>query len=358
MMDQLYAQQGIKSVREIPTAAQAVTASTNRNPLPDKFTQNPASDHNFANQLSAFSSPQEDALLPLNEQQAIEGVTEEKPEFGFLDFLDIINPLQHIPVISSIYREITGDEIQAPARIFGGMMYGGPLGFVSAIANVMTEETTGKDIGENIIASLIGDDTQTPSPQVASAQTTSLAADPSLPETRLTGAEALIFTQLAAVVPPPPVPLTGTNPANPKIPGSNNSEKLEGKAALSALFHDLSGQSPSPETEDSVAPQIALNTTPPLQNSVGKPGKWFSLTSGNVVVAPQIQPYSWKSSGAGSAPPPPTKPVANETDMTQFLPQPKKPTVAETARISTEAQSDIAQSILQGLDKYQEMKSQ
>ncbi|MDP6473864.1 MAG: hypothetical protein QF894_03030 [Alphaproteobacteria bacterium] len=31
--------------------------------------------------------------------------------FGFDDFLDLINPLQHIPIISTIYREITGDTI-------------------------------------------------------------------------------------------------------------------------------------------------------------------------------------------------------------------------------------------------------
>lgn len=355
-MDQLYAQQGTKSVREIPAAAQAVTTSTNRKPLPDKFTQNPASDHNFATQLSAFSSPQEDALLPLNEPQAIEDVTEEKPEFGFLDFLDIINPLQHIPVISSIYREITGDEIQAPARIFGGMMYGGPLGFVSAIANVMTEETTGKDIGENIIASLIGDETETPSSQVASADAASFTSNNPLAETKLTGSEALIFTQLAAVVPPAPTPLP--NGASSISGNTNNGEKLEGKAALSAIFHDLKGHSSSTETSDSAAPQIALNTAPPLQNSAGKPGKWFSLTSGNVAIAPQIQPYSGKTADTGSKPVVPATPETIDTAAPQFLPQPKKPTVNETAQISTAAQSDIAQSILQGLDKYQEMKSQ
>ncbi|MBT5013959.1 MAG: hypothetical protein HON02_05865, partial [Rhodospirillaceae bacterium] len=30
--------------------------------------------------------------------------------FTFLDFLDIINPLQHIPVVGSLYRDMTGDE--------------------------------------------------------------------------------------------------------------------------------------------------------------------------------------------------------------------------------------------------------
>ena len=37
----------------------------------------------------------------------------------FLDFLDIINPLQHIPLVSTIYRKITGDTIDPASRIAG-----------------------------------------------------------------------------------------------------------------------------------------------------------------------------------------------------------------------------------------------
>ena len=39
--------------------------------------------------------------------------------FTFFDFLDIINPLQHIPVISTIYRSLTGDKIDPGSRIAG-----------------------------------------------------------------------------------------------------------------------------------------------------------------------------------------------------------------------------------------------
>ncbi|MEP4884867.1 MAG: hypothetical protein ABJ215_00715, partial [Alphaproteobacteria bacterium] len=38
----------------------------------------------------------------------------------FSTLLDIVNPLQHIPLVSSLYREITGDEISPSARIVGG----------------------------------------------------------------------------------------------------------------------------------------------------------------------------------------------------------------------------------------------
>ena len=40
--------------------------------------------------------------------------------FNFFDLLDIINPLQHIPILSGLYRKITGDEISPGARMMGG----------------------------------------------------------------------------------------------------------------------------------------------------------------------------------------------------------------------------------------------
>lgn len=72
--------------------------------------------------------------------------------FTFLDFLDIINPLQHIPVVGSIYREITGDEIDPGARIAGGALFGGPIGLAFAATNTAVEQGSGKDIGGNLMA--------------------------------------------------------------------------------------------------------------------------------------------------------------------------------------------------------------
>jgi hypothetical protein len=74
------------------------------------------------------------------------------------DVLDIINPLQHIPVVSSIYRSVTGDQITGPARIIGDTLFGGPIGFVASLVNAITEEVSGRDLGGNALAALIGDD--------------------------------------------------------------------------------------------------------------------------------------------------------------------------------------------------------
>ena len=78
--------------------------------------------------------------------------------FSFSDLIDIVNPLQHIPVVSTFYRETTGDEISAAPRMMGSTLFFGPLGFVSALANVVVEENTGMDIGEHMTSWVTPDD--------------------------------------------------------------------------------------------------------------------------------------------------------------------------------------------------------
>lgn len=77
-------------------------------------------------------------------------------KWSFFDFLDIINPLQHIPIISTIYRSVTGDEIKTASRAIGGMLYGGPVGMASGIVNGAVADSTGKDIPETLIAMATG----------------------------------------------------------------------------------------------------------------------------------------------------------------------------------------------------------
>lgn len=77
-------------------------------------------------------------------------------EGSFFDLLDIINPLQHIPIVGSIYRAITGDTLNPAARILGGTLFGGPLGLLSGIGGTLIAETTGKDVGEHLLAAVTG----------------------------------------------------------------------------------------------------------------------------------------------------------------------------------------------------------
>lgn len=70
----------------------------------------------------------------------------------FGDILDIINPLQHIPIVSTIYRAITGDDIAAAPKIAGGALFGGVIGLVVSIIDTAIEQITGQDTGEHLLA--------------------------------------------------------------------------------------------------------------------------------------------------------------------------------------------------------------
>jgi len=95
------------------------------------------------------------------------GIDREGPgpqaDLSFADFIDILNPLQHIPLLSSIYRAVTGDEIQPSAQIMGATLYGGPIGFAAATNLAIAQEVAGDTPGGLLIAALMGsDETQAP----------------------------------------------------------------------------------------------------------------------------------------------------------------------------------------------------
>lgn len=72
-------------------------------------------------------------------------------EISFADILDVINPLQHIPGLNLVYREITGDKIASPAAIMGGALYGGLIGFAGAMAAAAFEALAGETPGDMLL---------------------------------------------------------------------------------------------------------------------------------------------------------------------------------------------------------------
>jgi len=101
--------------------------------------------------------------------------------FTFGDVLDMINPLQQIPGVSTVYRAITGDEIAPAARLLGGSLLGGLPGLAMSAINTFVEETTGSDIGSTILAAFTGDDADeaVTAPTAIAAATTPPAQSPS-----------------------------------------------------------------------------------------------------------------------------------------------------------------------------------
>jgi len=85
------------------------------------------------------------------------GAAQGEEDGFFSTLLDVINPLQHIPLVSNLYREITGDEISPSARLIGGGLFGGPIGFASASANVILEQASGDDLLGHALAMFTDD---------------------------------------------------------------------------------------------------------------------------------------------------------------------------------------------------------
>lgn len=98
--------------------------------------------------------------------------TDSTDKFSFHDLLSIFNPLQHLPVVSTVYRAATGDTINPVARVIGGALFGGPLGLLSGFANSLVEQISGKDIGDNVVAMILPNATSDASPPSVTASRT------------------------------------------------------------------------------------------------------------------------------------------------------------------------------------------
>jgi len=167
-----------------------------------------------------------------------------KDGFRFSDVLDTINPLQHIPVVSTVYRNLTGDEISPGARIAGGSLFGGPIGFISGLFNSVVEGATGRDLSAHVVALLPG-------------------GAPSEPATGL---------EVAALAPTPTINSDAAT-QEPAIPASAAAPADGNALALAALQRDLrltSGTRGSVETLPKPAATSATPTTEPRRDAPAK----------------------------------------------------------------------------------------
>jgi len=69
----------------------------------------------------------------------------------FHHLLDVINPLQHLPIIGPIYPAITGEHIGPVEKVMGDTLYGGLWGAVSSFADVAFEGITGKSAEDTVL---------------------------------------------------------------------------------------------------------------------------------------------------------------------------------------------------------------
>ncbi len=85
----------------------------------------------FSNDLAHAQNQTALSYGPQQTENAANNENADEP-FGFGDLVDIVNPLQHIPIVSNLYRAVTGDHIRPSSDIIGGAIYGGLAGAAGA----------------------------------------------------------------------------------------------------------------------------------------------------------------------------------------------------------------------------------
>jgi hypothetical protein len=135
-----------------------------------------------------------------------------KDGFSVASLLHSLNPLQYIPVVSTIYQQLTGDSVGAVAHLIGGTLLGGPIGAVAAIADSLFEAGTGKNFGGHVVATLFGGDKEAGGTATAMAAAASASAAPAPPSPAASGdsphdgGRERIAASLVVVPPGPPLP--------------------------------------------------------------------------------------------------------------------------------------------------------
>ncbi|MGD1880382.1 MAG: hypothetical protein ACFB13_23120 [Kiloniellaceae bacterium] len=289
--------------------------------------------------------------LPPGAQEGPRYAGQPEVDFSFDDFLDIINPLQHIPLVSSLYREITGDEISPHARILGDTLFGGATGFVASLANVLYESVAGEDVGETVMAFFTGAE-NSDDPQFAEAP--AAAMDAAQPAPLVTAAGPLPEIE-APMQPAEPdqtaqshaVPASSPDPSEAILPEAGPG-MLTGQDAMAALFMDLRGSRQAP-------PAVPLadgqHKSIPLTGTAGETAaKSYPLPPRHIRVGPAQPP--------GEAPLQPA-PQTGPQSGPQSTSQPADAAAANPLLVAQEAGAGgIADRMMQALDKYQAMAQQ
>lgn len=233
---------------------------------------------------------------------------------SFGDFLDMVNPLQHIPVVSSVYRAITGDSINPVSRIAGDVLYGAALGPVAAlagavggIADSVMESKTGKDVTGTVLAELFGDDQSpdsTAPAQIADAGTTAADVVTTAP-VQSVAAEATTLT--------PAAPATDATQLAKAIPLNRNKLPYGGVMAPVRTYH-----------EENLAMAVSKATGIRVGNTV-YPNRITNGARALPPAAPAMQAATAASSGNSAVPPSPSSITALPADNATTPPLPSTP---------------------------------
>lgn len=71
--------------------------------------------------------------------------------------VDTVNPLQHIPGVSTAYQSVTDDTMNSVASMAGGFLFGGPIGLMAGAAKSFVEMVTGKSVSQHAMSMFGGE---------------------------------------------------------------------------------------------------------------------------------------------------------------------------------------------------------
>lgn len=272
---------------------------------------------------------------------------------SFKDVLDTVNPLQHIPLVSTIYRRLTGDQPGAGARLAGGALYGGPIGLFGELINCAIDDNTGKDVGETALAMVedafggSSSDAKGSQTRLAdqndSAPASTAAVPPAPPQPDATPAQ-LPPTQLTGASEPPapvaaPRPAVATQPLTAAgVMASDGTFTLSNAPAAPAAVQ-VSPQ-PSPADADGTAARGPTANAPipnppaTLAMAHGRPVKFMPVPERHAV-----QPVQ----------PPPLAAAVSTNGAMSHVPITGKPTYTASAPYGTMVQ--------QALDKQAQLEA-
>ncbi|WP_158047860.1 hypothetical protein [Skermanella pratensis] len=230
-------------------------------------------------------------------------------DMSFWDFVDIVNPLQHIPVVNTIYRELTGDTIKGVSRVIGGGIYGGIIGLVAGVGSAIIAETTGKDPGEHLMAMVTGSGDEEPAaeaPRVASAESpppTPPAAPPAAPAAPAT--PAAVPPAMAEAAPAGEILIPAAVTPNP-VPAFHRPGETDSK--FFAVPKRVAGLQPKSALPIATGPGAHLEKLPAQRASAQLAAaqaaeKAPASAAAPAPSSPQPQAASWPPGGSAQIPP-------------------------------------------------------
>jgi hypothetical protein len=111
----------------------------------------------------AALSPSPPTASGIAPSRSVRASAPEGAAVSFHDVLSALNPLQYLPVLGTIYRAATGDEVTEPVRrigaAIGSFLLGGPVGLAINLATVAVEKLAHIDLdqtAQGVLRSVMG----------------------------------------------------------------------------------------------------------------------------------------------------------------------------------------------------------